>query len=299
MTREKGGKVQVSAPAKVNLFLRVLAREDSGFHQLETLFCALEFEDSLSVELRGNGISLETDGPNLGPPEENLVYRAARGFLARANQDIGVEIRLTKRIPPQGGLGGGSSDAAATLRALRALLPGLVEEESLLNLAGELGSDVPFFLSPSPLALAWGRGDRVLPLPPLPRAPVLLAFPPFGVATPEAYRALAEERSGRPSSLSSGLLRPTDLTDWRRIGALARNDFEGPVFGLAPILRRIQEALAAQSPILSLLSGSGSALFAVFEREDSASEAVESLKGSFPETSFILTHTRTEAPDPT
>ncbi len=296
--RSRGG-VRVFAPAKVNLLLRVLAREESGFHQLETLFCALEFGDSLSVELRGTGVSLETDGPNLGPPEENLVYRAAKGFLALAGLEAGVEIQLTKRVPVQAGLGGGSSDAAATLKALRSLLPGRVEEVDLLSLAGELGSDVPFFLSPSPLALAWGRGGRILPLPVLPRAPVLLCIPPFGMGTPEAYRALGEGRPRGfclPGPVNWSL---AELRSWGGIGALAENDFEGPVFEAAPRLRQLREALADKEPILSLLSGSGSALFAVFQSEGVAAEAAAFMKATFPETMFIRTHTRTEVSDPT
>ena len=299
MTNLGAEEVRVSAPAKINLALRVLAREDSGFHQLETLFCAVGFEDLLSLRLRGSGISLEIDGPDLGPIEENLVYRAAEGFLALAGHQIGVEIQLTKRIPVQGGLGGGSSDAAATLKALNLLLPASVEDADLVRLAGDLGADVPFFLSGSPLALGWGRGDRLLPLPALPTLPVLLAIPPFGVSTPEAYRLLSEERSRRVEKHGSELYSLETFGSWDGIRIFARNDFEGSVFGSAPLLKRLREALSDTQPMMSLLSGSGSALFAVFDDEGPAQRAAVSLKAAFPETSFILTHTRAGVQDPT
>ena len=172
--------IRIHAPAKVNLALRVLAREDSGFHQLETLFSALEFGDVLTLQLGGSGITLNLDGLHLGPPEENLVYRAAKGFKELARVEEGMEIHLEKRIPIRAGLGGGSSDAAAILRGLHFLFPGRLGEETLLQLAASLGADVPFFLCGSGLALAWGRGDRILSLPALPSASVLLAIPPMG-----------------------------------------------------------------------------------------------------------------------
>lgn len=290
--------IRILAPAKVNLFLRVLAREDSGYHQLETLFSGLEFGDSLSLDVRGSGIAVETEGLDLGPQETNLVYRAAKGFLELSGRDVGVEIRLVKRIPTKGGLGGGSSDAGATLKALSALFPGWVGGQDLLALAGRLGSDVPFFLSPSPLALAWGRGDRLLALPPLPRAPVLLAVPPLGVATPEAYRLLSRVREGGPSGGPAGLYTLAAVGSWKEMAAVARNDFEEAILDAFPLLGQIRRTLAETYPLLSLLSGSGSSLFAVFGGETEALGARAHLQAEFPETRFILTHTLQESPDP-
>ncbi|MGW8265744.1 MAG: 4-(cytidine 5'-diphospho)-2-C-methyl-D-erythritol kinase [Longimicrobiales bacterium] len=290
--------IRIHAPAKVNLFLRVLAREDSGYHQLETLFSGVEFGDSLSLEVGGSGISLETDGVDLGPQETNLVYRAAKGFLELAGQDVGLRIRLVKRIPTQGGLGGGSSDAGATLKALSALFPGRVGGEDLLALAGRLGSDVPFFLSPSPLALAWGRGDRLLALPPLPRVPVLLALPPLGVATSEAYRLLARVRNAVPSPGPAGFYTLAEIGSWGELAGLAGNDFEEVVLEAFPLLGRIRRSLAETHPVFSLLSGSGSGLFALYAGESDALSAQAHLQGKFPGTRFILTHTLRESSDP-
>ena len=218
-----------SAPAKVNLFLRVLAREEGGYHQIETLFQALELADRVELRIswegEPSGIALEVEGVEegaLGPPGENLVVRAARAFLAAAAPSFegplpGVGIHLTKRIPHGAGLGGGSSDAAAVLRGLAALLPGRVPPSHLQALAGRLGADVPFFLADTPLALGWGRGDQLLPLPPLPPRALLLLVPSEGISTPWAYGELAAHRSqagsGPPPAriLEPGLLGDPDL----------------------------------------------------------------------------------------
>ncbi|MFC1575129.1 4-(cytidine 5'-diphospho)-2-C-methyl-D-erythritol kinase [Gemmatimonadota bacterium] len=291
--------LKLDAPAKVNLFLRVLAREVGGFHQLETLFASLEFGDTLTFRKREEaGVSLDTDGPHMGPPEENLVYRAAVEFLDRSGVEGGVEIHLKKRIPLQGGLGGGSSDAAATLRGLRDLFPGRLDEASLLEVAGALGSDVPFLLVKSSLALAWGRGDRLLPLPPLPSIPVLLAFPPLGVDTSEAYGLLAKNRGERPSDVAAKVTTLEDLTDWEGVRVLARNDFQEALFPAFPLLSQLHEALLDQGPLFALLAGSGASLFATFTREEDARLAQGHLEAGFPDTRFLLTRTLATPEDP-
>ena len=286
------GLVKVHSPAKINLFLRVLAQENSGFHQLETLFATLDFGDDLTLEEAGPGITLETDGLDMGPLEGNLVYRAATGFLEASGVTAGVRVRIGKRIPLGGGLGGGSSNAAATLLGLQALFPDTLDDGRLIDLAGELGSDVPFFLSQSPLALAWGRGTRLLPLPPLPAKPVLLALPPVQVPTPAAYRLLSHERGKAPQSQSSQLFSLEALSTWETVGDLARNDFETVVFRDSPLLGRIRADFQDRGPVLSLLSGSGSTLFAVFGDLETADAAKVKMEQSFPGVLFLLTSTQ-------
>ncbi|MGD8360507.1 MAG: 4-(cytidine 5'-diphospho)-2-C-methyl-D-erythritol kinase [Gemmatimonadota bacterium] len=290
--------VRTLAPAKVNLLLKILARDDSGYHQLETVFLAIQLGDTLSLARRNSGITLRVDGPPLGPLEENLVYRAARGFLDLARRDAGVEIRLEKHLPVRGGLGGGSSDAAATLRAMSLLLPGWVEWPELQELAAGLGSDVPFFLSCSPLAMAWGRGERLMSLPPLPAAPVVLALPPFGISTPEAYRLLDLDRMGHPGSPRPAFHTPGTLGSWDEVAGWAENDFEGVLFREFPLLQRIRRKMQEGGARISLLSGSGSALFALFAREEEARGTVSVMEKAFPETRFILSRTLEEFPDP-
>src|SRR6266576_2820589 len=151
--------VRVAAHAKVNLFLRILARESSGFHQIETAFALLELADELDVRRIETGVQLKvTGGQDLGPPDENLAVRAARAVLEATGNRFGVSIGLTKRIPVRAGLGGGSSDAAAALHAVNALAGNAVPRHELLHYATRLGADVAFFASGAPAALAWGRG---------------------------------------------------------------------------------------------------------------------------------------------
>lgn len=290
--------LKIHAPAKVNLFLRILAQEKSGFHQLETLFASLAFGDTITLEGASSGISLETDGPPMGPPEENLVYRAAKGFLEEGGVVEGVRIHLKKRVPLAAGLGGGSSDAGATLLGLQALFPGALGDEQLLQLAGALGSDVPFFLSPSPLTLAWGRGDRLFPLPPLPPAPVLLVLPPVEIQTPKAYGILARMRGEVPLRHSARLLSQEAFSSWERLGILAENDFEEPLFHEHPLLGRIRGALRESGAVFSLLSGSGAALFGLYGDEKTAALAKADLGDRFPDTRFVLTRTGSTPPGP-
>ena len=158
--------VRMAAHAKVNLFLRVLAREADGYHGIETLFCLLDLADELTAERRepGHGITIDVSGADTGPPEKNLAVRAARLVLEATSVRIGVHLHLVKRIPVQAGLGGGSSDAAAALTAVNLLTGGAVPRHELLQFAARLGADVPFFFVHAPLALAWGHGDRLMRL---------------------------------------------------------------------------------------------------------------------------------------
>lgn len=255
---------EVQAFGKVNLFLRVLAREADGFHGLETLFCSIDVADTLRAERRdGGGVTIEVEGADLGPPESNLAVRAAELVLAALSRRFAVHLRLTKRIPVQAGLGGGSSDAAAALVAVNHLAGDAVPRHELLQFAARLGSDVPFFLSGAPLALGWGHGERLLRLPPLPAAPVLLLTPPSPVATSEAYGWVdaARQAAGRRGAVALDL---DALAGWGDIGRMAGNDFESPVFARHQDVRAAFDALVGTRPLLCRMSGSGSTLFAVY-----------------------------------
>lgn len=284
--------MKVRAPAKLNLHLSVLAREADGFHQLETVFCALELADELDVELGEPGIRLVVDRPDLGPLDRNLVHRAAVAYFEAAGLHGGVDIRLAKRIPAGAGLGGGSSDAAATLRALDQLHGATLGAERLIQLAARLGSDVPFFLADAALALAWGRGERLLPLPEPPRAPVLLAVPPFAVSTPEAFRALDEHRAAAWVP-EPRVHRAATFQTWTALAARATNDFETVLFERYPVLPVLKAALLDAGAELALLTGSGSALFGIFRARAHCREAAHALGAAFPDVEFIETMTAT------
>ena len=262
-----------TAHAKLNLFLRVLAREADGFHGIETLFALVSLADTLHTEISDRpGISIETVGADCGPPEQNLAVRAAEMVLAATGARFGIRLRLEKRIPIRGGLGGGSSDAAAALLAVNQLAGGAVPRHELLQFAARLGSDVPFFLAGGPLALAWGHGDRMFRLPPLPAAPALLVVPSIAVATPEAYQLVDAARRG-VGSRGAVALDLDALSGWGSIGRLAGNDFESALFGRHPELKRAFEALAATHPLLCRMTGSGSTLFAVYRRATDRDDA--------------------------
>jgi 4-diphosphocytidyl-2-C-methyl-D-erythritol kinase len=269
--------VELRAPAKVNLWLHVLERMDSGYHSLESLFCAISLHDVIRVEHADAGIGLDVaGGVDTGPPEQNLVVRAASSFCQEIGARPALRIRLEKRIPSAAGLGGGSSDAAATLRALNVLYGDPVPATRLVELGAALGSDVPFFLCGSPLALGWGRGERLLALPPLPERPVLVVHPGEAVPTSHAFRELARRRAGEGTG-SARSVALAWLGDWSDVAALAANDFEPVAMERIPRLAAAREAMLAAGAEIALLAGSGGSCFGVFAEardRDAAASAV-------------------------
>ena len=269
--------MRIAAHAKLNLFLRVLAREArTGFHQIETAFALVELADELVVTRTAPGGSAEltVHGPDLGPVEENLVVRAARAVLEATGHKFGVALELTKRIPVRAGLGGGSSDAAAALHAVNLLAGNVVPAHELLHFATRLGADVPFFTSGAPCAVAWGRGERLFRFAPPPAMPTLIALPtpPLGVATPDAYRWW-DEMHPDPTPRGPVVLDADAFAGWGSIGRLGGNDFEIPVFGKHPPLRVLFERLAGTHPYWVRLCGSGSAVAAVYGDERPCQDA--------------------------
>ena len=282
--------VRVLAPAKVNLFLRILAREADGYHGIETLFCLLDLADEVEASrTEAPGVTLDVEGDiDTGPAAENLAVRAAQAVLDATGRPFGVRLRLIKRIPARAGLGGGSSDAAATLTAVNQLANGAVPRHELLQFAARLGSDVPFFFSGASLALGWGHGERLLRLPSLPTAPVLLLTPPAPIETTAAYGWVdqARQSQGRRGGvvLDLGVLR-----SWGDIGRLAGNDFESSVFSHAPAVRAAFEALVLTRPLVCRLSGSGSTLFAVYRSVRDRDDARMMLGSKYGEVRAALT----------
>lgn len=264
----------VEAPAKLNLFLRILARDADGYHGIETLFARIRLADRLTADpVDAPGVTLTVDGPDLGPAAENLAVRAAELVLGALRPRIGVRLHLEKRIPVGAGLGGGSADAAAALQAVNALGGNAVPRHELFQMAARLGADVPFCLSGARLALGWGRGDRLFVLPAPPAAPVLLVSPPVPVRTAEAYGWVDQgrEASARRGALALDL---EALASWGSIGRMSGNDFEVPVFGRHSEIRAAYEAVAGTHPLICRMSGSGSTVFGLYrntrDRDDAA-----------------------------
>ena len=263
------------------------------------------------VRSAGPPIQLFIDGPDLGPLESNLAYRAARRFLEVTGGRAPVRIELKKRIPMGAGLGGGSSDAAAVLKAL-AFLAGFQDDGVLHEVAAELGSDVPFFLGDSPLARGRGRGEILTPLPALGRAHLVLALPEVHVSTAEAYAALAATRPGTETDEARRGATPGDggegggagreaareaPSSWAEVEEISRNDFEPVVVPRHEEIRRSLQALRDAGATVALLSGSGAACFGLFGGRARAKEVAERLSGAHP-WPFLSVTTRTTLPEP-
>jgi 4-diphosphocytidyl-2-C-methyl-D-erythritol kinase len=263
------------AQAKINLFLKVYGRDRSGYHKLSTLYQRIDLADEVVVRVGGRGRSLDVSGPllpsaGLGDPRQNLAYRAAMGYAAHTGWKFpeGFAIELTKNIPVGGGLGGGSSDAGAVLRALDALAPHSMYPDELKQIATSLGADVPFLTTEYVRARAVGRGDMFTRDPDgstTPPVDVLLLVPSFGISTVDAYRWLDEDRPRSPTARGTTVKDPQPASStW---AGLCRdgNDFEPVVEKRFPELRQIRERLEALGAV-SRLSGSGSTVFGIFER---------------------------------
>lgn len=290
--------LRLEAPAKINIDLKVLGRDESGYHQLETHFAAVALCDVLTVALAEDGLELSVQGAELGDPRDNLVYRAAAAFIAEADVAEGARMTLEKAIPAGAGLGGGSSDAAATLKLLNRLHGDPLSEVDLSVIGSGLGADVPFFLSPSPCALGFDRGDRLVPIDPLPESPVVLAIPPIHVSTAEAYTMLSDSRGGTDTFTTDEheVVNVRTMPDWDGAAKDASNDFEDVIFDLHPSLGVLRNEIEEAGAFLARLSGSGAAVFGLFDQEEEAAKAAEKLAESFPEISFVVTETLTAWP---
>lgn len=258
-------RVRARAPAKINLWLRVFGRDGKGYHGIESLFQLIGLEDDLVVEPAPAGVTLTGAPPSLGPVEDNLIVRAAARFLAAARVRSGVAITLTKRIPWNAGLGGASSDAAATLAAMNRLFGSPLSAGDLLELGSALGSDVPFFLAGSTLALGWGRGERLLAFPPLPSRPLLVVAPPAPVRTADAYAWIDKDRGTRDTGEFAAVFSADAFTSWASVRAHSHNDFESVVAGHLPEIGHWLDRLRETEAFLVRLAGSGGAIVALFE----------------------------------
>ncbi len=251
--------VRTECPAKVNLFLEVHERRDDGFHEIETVFLEIGLMDSLTVARADDGLEVIVEGAELPEGKGNLVFRAARLYLDLLGGAPGLRLGLVKRIPLASGLGGGSSDAAVTLKAIRDLLHPEIPNSALSGIAEDLGSDVPFFLEGG-AAHATGRGEQLRPLPRPEPFWMTLAFPPFGMSTGEVYGAVKVPAEGARRS-------PDVLLDALRSGGdpgpALFNRLEDAALELEP--RAAEFSTALQALLLTgehaLLSGSGSTFF--------------------------------------
>jgi 4-diphosphocytidyl-2-C-methyl-D-erythritol kinase len=267
--------VTILAPAKINLVLRILDRRADGFHNLWSLMQTVGLEDEVEIRLSQlhTDITLQCDSRSLSTDQTNLVYRAAAAVLQHSDRKVGLDIALTKRIPMGAGLGGGSSDAAATIVGLNRLLQMGWSALEMAQIGQALGSDVSFFFF-APSASVTGRGELVTPVRIRGSRWVVLVNPGFPVETKWAYQQLSATRPGvRPLLDSHVALERERHLSWEQVLGVAENDFEVPVFKAHPVLREIKEQLLAQGAEAALLSGSGATVFGLFRDEAQARQA--------------------------
>jgi 4-diphosphocytidyl-2-C-methyl-D-erythritol kinase len=278
-----GGKTAVvRSYAKINLSLDILGKRPDGYHAIESVMQTISLHDTLTLTFPdGSGdIRVTCDMPGIPTDESNLAYRAAALFFERMGIEPALDIHIEKRIPPEAGLGGGSSNAAAVLRALnRSLFT--VDCSLLAELAAQVGSDVPFFLIGG-TAFVRGRGEVIQPLPDIEPWRLVIVKPPFGISTAWAYRRLDELGASREQPTASERMRnciekegvSTELdTGCRELPRLLGNDLELPAIERHPEIGDIKKALMEAGACGSLMCGSGSAVFGLFEDEETARRA--------------------------
>jgi 4-diphosphocytidyl-2-C-methyl-D-erythritol kinase len=267
--------ITVNAFAKINLSLRIKAKRSDGFHEVQTILQSIDLSDRLTCEATRGPFQIHCTAPGIPTDRTNLVWRAAQGLWEAAGRDGAprdATVALLKRIPSQAGLGGGSSDAAATLLALRELWKLDVPDDAVVAIAARLGSDVPFFLVGG-TALGLGRGEEVYPLANLPRAWVVLIFPPFGVSTADAYAWLESFRARKAVAPEPRWLPDT----WLGKIVPLTNDLEPPVLERHPVIGKLTGRLTRMGADLAAMSGSGSTVFGVFRTAAAAEQALAGL----------------------
>jgi 4-diphosphocytidyl-2-C-methyl-D-erythritol kinase len=283
VSRSKRG-ISVRAFAKINLTLKVLGLDAAGYHELRTTFQSVALHDTLTFTPVRTGWSIECDDPACPSDRTNLVWKAARSLwreVGRRGLPSGVHVRIQKGIPVQSGLGGGSSDAAATLRALLRLWQVRVHPERLHALCRDLGSDVPFFLYGGTM-LGVERGDVLFRLADWPASWVVLVLPSDRVRTADAYRwwdkDVGRRTIGRAGSSSFGVVPRSELT----------NDLEKPVVARHPDIATLIDRLQRLGASHAMMTGSGSTVFGLFDRASVARSAATALAGG---SSTVVTQT--------
>lgn len=278
-------KLTELAPAKLNLTLEVGEKRSDGYHEVQSVMSCAALYDEVALESgTGSGISMTCDCPGLPLDDTNLCLRAAKLFFKKTGIPCdGLHIDLTKRIPMQSGLGGGSADAAAVLRGLRKLYRPEMMIKDLERMAAELGSDVPFCVR-SVTAMVRGRGEQLLKLPKLPLCWFVICKPEFSFSTAEMYAKLDEIEP--VSSIDTlGLIKALEYQDMQEISDRLGNCFEG-------VLEESSEIFAIKNRLLVLgarnacMSGSGSAVYGLFTQEDEAKAAAAELQKAYPQTWF-------------
>ncbi len=276
--------------AKINLTLRVGPLRADGFHEVRTLMQSIAINDVVTVTSRTGPFGLLVRAPGVPPDRTNLVWRAAEKLwkgAGRAGDPRDAHVKLDKHIPTEAGLGGGSADAAAALVGLNQVWNLKLPRRELMRLAGELGSDVPFFLQGG-TALGAGRGEELYPVDDLERLGVVLIKPSFGVSTADAYRWLDEDRAaGLPDQAPGGRVHEVEA-GWPAGAVTLINDLQGPVARRHPAIDEMVSACVREGAMAAAMTGSGSAVFGIF-----ADSVARRAAGRLKRPDWLVTLTRT------
>jgi 4-diphosphocytidyl-2-C-methyl-D-erythritol kinase len=264
-------KLHLESPAKVNLRLEILRKREDGYHEIRTIFQKISLHDTLHFSLkRRRGIRITADHPGLPTGKRNLVYQAVRSILERSDFEGGVDVVIEKRIPLGAGLGGGSSNAATTLKAVNQLLKMNLNRKELKEAGAKIGADVPFFLFEGS-AIGSGVGERLRKIT-LPTLWYILIYPNFEVSTRWAYQNFILTKTKYHFNLRKLLKTPEGIV------RLLWNDLEGVVSGEYSEIRIMKRMLTSAGAMGAIMTGSGPSVLGIFPGEKKATEACQLLK---------------------
>ena len=273
--------ITIKAPAKINLALDTLYKRKDNYHEVEMIMTTVDLADYITVTpLEKNEIVIKSNEFTMPLNEKNLAYQAAQLFKQHFNIDKGVEIYIKKRIPVAAGLAGGSSNAAATLKALKELWKVDCTIDELAELEAQLGSDVPFCVYGG-TALATGRGEIIQPIPSPPKCWVILIKPRIGVSTKEIYEALDANQVEHLDI--EGMLKCIDNKDYQGICDRLGNSLEEVTLERYPVVAEIKNKLVQFGADAVLMSGSGPTVFALVRKEYKLRRIINSINGCFRE----------------
>lgn len=273
--------LKLKAPGKVNLRLDVLGRRPDGYHDLRMLNSMVNVFDEIDIDIVDRGITVICeDDPQVPSGEDNIVYRAAKEIMAYSNKNVGVEIRIKKRIPSSAGMGGGSSNAASVILGLNQMLRINLSVEKLMKIGLRFGADIPFFLSGAAAAFATGIGENVAKIKKLPKMPMVIVTPNLSVATKAIYEKYQSNGNGRGKSEEEI---PKEFTTKKAVIKFLNNDLESVTTKQFPIVSEIKELLVKYGAMAAQMTGSGPSVFGIFPDKDKADKAVKKLSSKVEE----------------
>ncbi len=274
-------ELKIDSPAKVNLTLDIIKKRKDGYHELEMIMQELELKDEITLkELKENKIKIECNKKEIPLNEKNLCWKTTELIKTKFEVKQGIQIKINKKIPVAGGLGGGSSNAAATIKGLNELWQLKMKKKEMQKTAESIGMDTSFFLY-GKTAFASGRGEKILPIKSFPKTRILICNPGIPVSTPKAYSKINYKKSGK--TLASRTLKK-EIEKKRKIQELAglmHNDFEFSVLKDFPEIKKLKEKMKKNS-FNALMSGSGSTVFCFPKTEKESKKTIKELKKSYP-----------------